>query len=137
MPGEGGTVKMQDRQSVEQARAGRRVLVVDDHASFRTCASAVLVSEGYDVVGQAADGEAAVELARELAPELVLLDIQLPDMDGFAVAERMLAHDPAVQIVLVSSRDRASYGPRIEQSGARGFVAKADLTGAAIARLLR
>lgn len=123
-------------QVAEQAQNGRRALIVDDHASFRRCASELLESEGYEVVGQAADGASAVALAGELEPELVLLDIQLPDIDGFAVAERLLAADPQLQIVLVSSRDSSSYGPLIEGSGARGFVSKADLSGAALARLL-
>jgi len=126
-------MKMEHRQLVEQVR---RVLVVDDHAGFRGCASALLAEEGFEVVGEAADGAAAVELARELAPDVVLLDVQLPDMDGFAVTERLLADDPQLRVVLVSSRDRSAYGPLIEQSGARGFVAKSDLSGATLERLL-
>lgn len=129
-------MKVQHRQLDDRARNGRRVLIVDDHASFRSCARALLESEGFDVVGEAADGESAVALATELEPEFVLLDVQLPDIDGFAVAERLLAHDPHLQIVLVSSRDRSSYGPLIEQSGARGFLCKGDVSGAEIERLL-
>ena len=68
-------------------RPARRVLVVDDHASFRRCASELLSAEGYDVVGEAADGASALALAARLMPELVLLDVQLPDLDGFAVAD--------------------------------------------------
>lgn len=129
-------MKVEHRQLGEQARKGRRVLIVDDHASFRSCARALLESEGFDVVGEAADGESAVALASELRPELVLLDIQLPDIDGFAVAERLLRDDSQLQIVLVSSRDRSSYGPLIEQSGARGFLSKGDVSGLALERLL-
>jgi DNA-binding NarL/FixJ family response regulator len=129
-------MKVVHRQVGEQERNVRRVLIVDDHASFRSCARAVLEAEGYDVVGEAADGGSAVTLAAELEPELVLLDIQLPDIDGFAVAERLLADDPRLQIVLVSSRDRASYGPLVEKSGARGFLSKSDLSGVALERLL-
>jgi DNA-binding NarL/FixJ family response regulator len=129
-------VTMECRQLVERARSGRRVLVVDDHAGFRTCARALLESEGFDVVGEAADGESAVARAAEVGPDLVLLDIQLPDSDGFTVAEQLLAVDPQLRIVLVSSRDQASYGPRIEQSGAVGFVSKGDLSGVALARVL-
>jgi DNA-binding NarL/FixJ family response regulator len=129
-------MQAEHRQLVERARPGRRVLVVDDHAGFRSCVRVLLESEGFDVVGEAADGESAVALTTELAPDLVLLDIQLPDLDGFAVAERLLAGDPGLQIVLVSSRDRSSYGPLIEQSGARGFVPKGDLSGATLARAL-
>lgn len=129
-------MKVEHRQLDEQARKGRRVLIVDDHASFRGCARTLLESEGFDVVGEAADGESAVTLAADLRPELVLLDIQLPDIDGFAVAERLLEADSRLQIVLVSSRDRSSYGPLIEQSGARGFLSKGDVTGVALEGLL-
>jgi two-component system nitrate/nitrite response regulator NarL len=129
-------MKVEHRQTLERVRPARRVLVVDDHASFRSCARALLESEGFVVVGEAADGETAVDLALELEPGLVLLDVQLPGLDGFAVAERLLAHDPQLKIVLVSSRDRSAYGTLIEQSGAAGFLTKADLHGDALARLL-
>ena len=121
----------------EQARSGRRVLIVDDHPSFRNCARTLLESEGFDVVGEAADGETAVALAAEVEPELVLLDIQLPDIDGFEVASRLLASEPDLAIVLVSSRDRLQYGSLVEASGARGFVAKGELSGPALERLLK
>lgn len=127
---------MSVEQPVERTPSARRVLVVDDHPSFRSCASEFLASEGFDVVGQAEDGASALALAAELRPGYVLLDIQLPDMDGFAVAERLLADAPELQIVLVSSRDRSSYGPLIERSGARGFLAKGELASAVLAELL-
>ncbi len=114
----------------------RRVLLVDDHPSFRRCTRALLVSEGYEVVGEAEDGASALALASESAPDLVLLDIQLPDLDGFEVASRLLAGDPGLAIVLISSRERCAYGGAVEASGARGFVAKADLSGAALERVL-
>jgi DNA-binding NarL/FixJ family response regulator len=129
-------MKSEHRELLEQLRPAHRVLVVDDHPSFRRCARALLTAEGFEVVGEAEDGASAVALAVELAPELVLLDVQLPDTNGFEVAERMLARDPDLAIVLVSSRERTDYGPLIEQSGARGFVFKGDLSGAAIERLL-
>ena len=129
-------VKIEQQQSAEYVRQGRRVLVVDDHASFRSCASALLAAEGFEVVGEANDGASAVTLASELAPEFVLLDIQLPDLDGFAVTELLLAANPDLQVVLVSSRDRSSYGPLIEGCGARGFLAKSELSGATIEGLL-
>jgi DNA-binding NarL/FixJ family response regulator len=121
---------------LEQAQRARRVLVVDDHASFRRCVAALLASEGFEVVGEAEDGASALALVGEVAPEFVLLDIQLPDIDGFRVAERLLADHPELKIVLISSRDRSSYGPLIESSGARGFVSKADLSATALERLL-
>jgi DNA-binding NarL/FixJ family response regulator len=130
-------MNVQHRQPAEQVRSKKtRVLVVDDHAGFRTCASELLQAEGFDVVGEAEDGASALARAAELKPELVLLDIQLPDFDGFEVAERLLAVNPELAIVLVSSRDRSSYGPLVEQSGARGFVTKSDLSGESIEGLL-
>ena len=131
-----GDVKEEHRELLEQLRSARRVLVVDDHPSFRRCARALLEAEGLEVVGEAADGATALALVHELAPELVLLDVQLPDLDGFEVASRLLARDPDLAIVLVSSRDRASYGSLVESSGARGFVSKGDLSAAALAGLL-
>jgi len=130
-------MKVEHREApAEAVRPARRILVVDDHSSFRRCASKLLSTGGFDVVGEAENGASALALAAELAPELVLLDIQLPDIDGFAVAERLLAAQPELKIVLVSNRDRATYGPLIETSGARGFIAKRDLSGAALERLL-
>jgi len=111
--------------------------VVDDHPSFRASARAILEAEGFEVVGEAADGASALAEAASLAPEVVLLDVQLPDMTGFEVCETLLRQNgssPAV--VLVSSRDACEYGPLIEQSGARGFVAKDELSGEAVAALL-
>jgi CheY-like chemotaxis protein len=102
------------------------VLIVDDHPSFRAMARALLASEGYTIVGEAVDGASALVAARELRPEVVLLDVQLPDMDGFAA--------PAV--VLTSSREASDFGPLIGESGARGFVPKGDLCGQTLADAL-
>jgi DNA-binding NarL/FixJ family response regulator len=112
------------------------VLIVDDHPSFRASARTLLESEGYEVIGEAEDGESAIRAVADLHPDLVLLDIQLPDLDGFEVAERLkeLAERPAV--VLTSSRDGKDYARCIECSGARGFVPKAELSGAALSALL-
>ena len=127
---------VEHRELLEQLRSAQGVLIVDDHASFRRCARALLTSEGFAVVGEAADGASALEAATALHPELILLDIQLPDMDGFEVARRLLAEDSKRQIVLVSSRDRTAYGPLIEESGVRGFVSKGDLSRDSLERLL-
>jgi DNA-binding NarL/FixJ family response regulator len=112
------------------------VLIVDDHPSFRASARTLLESEGYQVVGEAEDGESAIRAVAELHPDLVLLDIQLPDLDGFEVAERLKALDERTAVVLTSSRDGKDYARCIEYSGARGFVAKAELSGAALTALL-
>jgi DNA-binding NarL/FixJ family response regulator len=115
---------------------GMTVLIVDDHPSFRASARELLEAEGYVIVGEAENGAAALAAVAELKPDLVLLDVQLPDMDGFQVAKQLckLANPPAV--VLTSSRDSADYGSCIQVCGASGFVPKADLSGAAIAALL-
>jgi len=112
------------------------VLIVDDHPSFRASARELLEAEGFTVVGEAAGGEEALRKAAELHPELVLLDVQLPDLDGFEVARRLTADGRAPAVVLVSSRDAADYGELIAASGARGFVAKGELSGAAVRALL-
>jgi CheY-like chemotaxis protein len=113
-----------------------RILVVDDHPSFRAVASAVLAADGFVVVGEAGDGGAALELIESLRPDVVLLDVHLPDMDGFEVARRALGGARPPRIVLTSSRDAFEFGPLVAASGARGFVAKDELCGAAVAALV-
>jgi CheY-like chemotaxis protein len=112
------------------------ILVVDDHLSFRDTARQLLESEGYLVVGEAGDGMEALRAAAELEPDLVLLDVNLPDIDGFDVAARITIDEGAPAVVLISSREGADFGPLIRRSGARGFIAKADLSGSAIEELL-
>jgi CheY-like chemotaxis protein len=102
------------------------VLIVDDHAAFRAAARALLEATGYVVVGEAADGGSAVAAAKALRPDVVLIDIQLPDMDGFVVAER-LADGPA--IVLTSSRAVSSFRRRLAEHPGLPFIAKSDLSG--------
>jgi DNA-binding NarL/FixJ family response regulator len=113
------------------------VLIVDDHADFRESASALLEAEGYKVVGAAADGEAAMVEVERLRPEIVLVDIQLPGIDGFGVAERLASSDAAPAVILISSRDAGAYGSRIDEAPVRGFLAKRSLSGAALAGLVR
>jgi DNA-binding NarL/FixJ family response regulator len=115
---------------------GHRVLIVDDHPSFRATARVLLEAEGFDVVGEAVDGASALTEAGRLQPEVVLLDVQLPDIDGFEVAQRLREHPGAPAVVLTSSREASDYGPLPLRSGARGFVPKAELTGDGIAALL-
>ena len=105
------------------------VLIVDDHAGFRSFARALLEAEGFDVVGEAADGASALAAARALAPELVLLDVALPDMDGFAVCDALLEEGAGPAVVLTSSRDVSSYRRRLKRSRARGFIPKSELSG--------
>ncbi len=112
------------------------VVIVDDHPSFRASARAILQSEGFDVIGEAEDGAGALDAVRDLAPDVLLLDVQLPDVDGFTVCRECGRNGGSPAVVLVSSRDASDYGGLIEQSGARGFIPKAELSGAALADLL-
>jgi DNA-binding NarL/FixJ family response regulator len=113
------------------------VLIVDDHPSFRAAARAALEAEGFDVIEEAWDGESALEAAARMRPDVVLLDVQLPDTDGFSVAERIRGADLAGCVVLTSSRDAADFGPLVRECGACGFVAKSELCGDAITSLLQ
>ena len=112
------------------------VLIVDDHPSFRSSARALLAAEGFSVVGEAEDGAGGMRRACELRPDLVLLDVQLPDIDGFDVAACMTANGVAPTVILVSSRDRDDLGAQVARSGARGFITKSELSAAAIRGLL-
>ena len=112
------------------------LLIVDDHAGFRSLARRLLTTGGFDVVGEAADGHAAVGAARTLRPDVVLVDVQLPDIDGFEVTARLRDGEAGPAVVLISTRDRADYGPRVDRCGARGFIPKAELSATAIRSLL-
>jgi DNA-binding NarL/FixJ family response regulator len=114
----------------------KTVLIVDDHPSFRLTVRALLESEGFEVVGEAADGASAIEAARRLRPEVLLLDVQLPDMDGFAVAQELCRNGWSPAVVLTSSRDISDFGSLVRTCGARGFVPKAELSAAALSTLL-
>lgn len=112
------------------------VLIVDDHPGFRARARALLVAAGYEVVGEAADGESGVRVARDLSPDVVLLDVQLPDITGFEVVRRVHSDPDPPAIVLISSRDACDYGSRIGRSGALGFISKSELTARALTAVL-
>jgi DNA-binding NarL/FixJ family response regulator len=114
----------------------RTVLIVDDHAEFRESAAALLTADGFAVVGDAADGAAGVAEAERLRPDVVLVDVQLPGLDGFETAERLAALKTPPQIVLISSRELGAYGRSAPPATVCGFLPKAELTGAAILCLL-
>jgi DNA-binding NarL/FixJ family response regulator len=114
----------------------RTVLIVDDHPSFRASARAMLESSGFDVVGEAADGESALAAIGELDPGVVLLDVQLPDISGFELCAEICCRDPSPAVILVSSRDLADYGELVTASAARGFVPKDELSSDVVSALL-
>jgi CheY-like chemotaxis protein len=104
------------------------ILVVDDHRGFRVFARAMLERDGF-TVAEAATGAEAAEAARAVRPQLVLLDVQLPDTDGFEVARRLACQGDAPVIVLTSTREASDYGGLITTSAAAGFVPKDQLSG--------
>jgi DNA-binding NarL/FixJ family response regulator len=111
-------------------------VVVDDQADFRHVARALLEAGGYQVVGEAGSGAAAVAVAVAKRPQVVLLDVQLPDTDGFAVSRELSRLLPATAVILCSVRDAADYGDRVGRCGARGFLSKTSLSADAITRIL-
>jgi two-component system response regulator EvgA len=111
------------------------ILIVDDDARFRTQASVVLEADGFDVVGQAVDGASGLDAAQSLRPDFVLLDIGLPDMEGFEVAHALSIDGPPPLVVLTSSRDARAYGRRLVSDQFLGFIPKERISGAAIRAL--
>ena len=115
-----------------------KLLIVDDHPGFRAFARAFLEAGGLDVVGEVTDGESALSAVHQLSPDVVLVDVMLPGMDGFAVCERLHAQSSdRPLLILTSSREEATYQSRIAASPAIGFIAKADLSAAAISALVK
>jgi DNA-binding NarL/FixJ family response regulator len=110
-------------------------LVVDDHASFRSAMRLMLELDGYEVVGEAADGEAGLRAALELRPDVVVCDVQMPVMGGFELASALAASD-GPPVILVSSHDASDYAALTVASGARGFIPKSELSPARLAALL-
>jgi DNA-binding NarL/FixJ family response regulator len=112
------------------------VLIVDDHPRFRATARRALECDGWTVVGEAHDGEAGLAAAQRLAPDLVLLDIGLPDVSGLVVARQLAQRAPGVAVVLVSTHDAGDFAELAAAHGARGFLPKADVCGPALDGLL-
>lgn len=114
----------------------RTMLIVDDSAAFRSRARRLFEAEGFHVVGEAEDATSALDVARSLHPQVVLLDVVLPDMTGFDVCDRLVRENPAAAVVMTSSRDVGTYRRRLAGSLARGFIEKSRLSGPAVSTLL-
>ena len=114
----------------------RTVLIIDDHAAFRRAARATLEAGGFDVVGEAGNGEDGLAAAADLRPDVVLLDVVLPDHDGFVVCDRLTSASDTPSVVMRSSRDPGAYRLGLARSAARGFIHKRELSGAALAAVL-
>src|SRR4051812_44912448 len=111
------------------------LLIVDDHEGFRSFARTMMTGGGFEVTGEAQDGETALALSECLRPDVVLLDITLPGLDGFEVARRLAARDHPPRVVLTSSRGAADYGSQLLTSPVRGFIPKQELSSAALSAL--
>lgn len=110
----------------------RTVLIVDDHAGFRALARRMLTADGWDVVGEAEDGAGALTAARDLSPEIVVLDLNLPDASGLDIAERLTRDPPSPAVVLTSSHDDAELGSLARERRASGFIPKQQFSGDAL-----
>lgn len=114
----------------------RTVVIVDDHADFRAAAAVLLEAAGYEIVGSCADGRSALSAIPVLCPDVVLLDVQLPDVDGFDVLRHFFGLPGGPAIVLISTREAADYGGRVVRSGAAGFITKAELSAGSLDRVI-
>jgi DNA-binding NarL/FixJ family response regulator len=112
------------------------LLIVDDHEAFRNLASALVVAQGFEVAGQARDGESALALVELLRPDVVLLDVQLPGIDGFEVARSLSRRASPPRVVLTSTREGADYGERLRHAPVLGFIPKRELSGPVLAALV-
>ena len=112
-----------------------RIVIVDDNAGFRRLARTLLEQEGFTVVGEAANGEGGIAASRGVAADVVLLDVNLPGESGFDIAARIAADPEGPAVVMISTHDASDYAGLAERSGARGFIAKDELSASAIARL--
>jgi CheY-like chemotaxis protein len=126
---------------VDAARDGHqppvRVLIVDDSAPFRTAACELLTRRGYVVVGEAGNATEAIEAAKLLAPDAVLLDLHLPDGCGFEVSAVLTGARPELAVLLISADDSPPPDRRVEACGARGFVPKCCLSATPLERFWR
>ncbi len=126
----------EEGDAVTLAPVRRTLLIVDDHDGFRGVARALLEGDDFEVVGEASDGAAAVEQSRRLSPAVVLLDVHLPDHDGFEVSARLARLSQPPLVVLTSSRPVADLRRRLSSTHAAGFVPKDELSAGSLAEVL-
>ena len=126
---------MEQRSQRPTMASVNTILIVDDNAGFRLSARAILEADGFVVVGESSDGSSGLRDALRLGPDLVLLDIGLPDIEGFEVARQLAEAQRPPLVVLTSSREAREYGPRLAGSPALGFIPKDELSGAALRSL--
>lgn len=120
----------------EHGGVARTIVIVDDHADFRAHAAELLEAAGYEVVGSCPDGRSALTAIAELRPDVVLLDVQLPDIDGFGVIDQVDSRTHGPIVVLISTRDASDYGTRVSRSGAAGFISKEDLSARSLTQVV-
>jgi DNA-binding NarL/FixJ family response regulator len=113
-----------------------RIVIIDDDPAFLATVRLLLEAEGFVVAGEALNGLDGVAATGELAPDLVLVDVNLPDIDGFEVVERIAGEEGSPPVVLTSIRSAHDFGNLVERSRARGFITKADITGEALTEFL-
>ncbi|ADP84574.1 LytR/AlgR family response regulator transcription factor [Pseudofrankia inefficax] len=111
-------------------------LIVDDSQEFLDAATRLLEAQGLTVVGRSRTGADALELVDALAPDVVLVDVELGDEDGIGVAGRLAAHPASPTVILISSHDRQALRELVPSDSGLGFLTKQDLTAEAITRLL-
>jgi DNA-binding NarL/FixJ family response regulator len=114
----------------------RRLLIVDDNPDFCRLAQLLLEMDGYEVVGAEHDGASGLAAAEALSPEVVLLDVNLPDVSGFDLATQLTREHPSAIVLLTSTHDREDFERLALDSGAHGFISKAELTPLELDRLL-
>jgi CheY-like chemotaxis protein len=127
---------MTETQTAERTPARRTIVVVDDDPSFLAMVRQLLEAEGFAVVGEAETGLDGVRAATELSPDLVLVDVTLPDIDGFEVVERLAGLGSTAAAFLTSTREESDFGGLVGASPARAFISKGDISGEALTALL-
>ena len=135
LPGRSGLALYRGCRTDATIEGMSTVLIIDDDAGFRVQVKALLVADGFAVAGEAEDGWSGLEAARSLRPDYVLLDLGLPDVDGFEVADALAGDQEPPIVVLTSGREASDFGPRLTKARAAGFIPKEELSGSAIRTL--